>query len=132
MNWVLDSSAILCWLFGEPGVDRVRAVLESGDDVAVHAVNLVEVQYILRRRGQDPGGRATEQLDALGLAVVRDLSDAMIRVAADLKVRQSPIALGDTIAVALAIVRDATLLTTDRAELEKIRDAGLCAIEFPR
>lgn len=37
-----------------------------------------------------------------------------------------------SVSCALAIVRDATLLTTGRAETEKIRDAGLCAIEFSR
>ena len=49
-----------------------------------------------------------------------------------LKAHQAPITLCDVFAVALAQETGATLLTTDRGELEKLSTAGICAIEFIR
>ena len=42
---VLDSSAMLTYLNGEPGQDVVRQLVEDGEELAAHAINLVEVFY---------------------------------------------------------------------------------------
>src|SRR5438270_10760040 len=46
----LDSSAVLAWLFREPGRDVVEASLPG----IISAVNLTEVVYVGVRRGLDP------------------------------------------------------------------------------
>jgi hypothetical protein len=64
--------------------------------------------------------------------VVRTIDDPVIDIAVLLKTYHTPIALGDSIAVALAATRHDALLTTDRGELAKIAAAGICQIEFLR
>ena len=62
----------------------------------------------------------------------RHISDDLIAQVVSLKTDFTPIALGDTFAVGLAVIREATLVTTDRGELQKIATAGACNIEFLR
>ena len=131
MSYVLDSSGVVAWLKAEYGGRRVAEVLASRVGVAIHAVNLVEVNYFFMRRSV-PEEHAAERLKASAVEIVQSIDDEMLSIASRLKAHQTPIALGDTFAVALAVTRDATLLTTDRAELEKIMAAGLCEIEFLR
>ena len=132
MTWVLDASAVICWLYDEPGTQRVEDVLTGSEPLLMHAVNLVEVQYVALRR--DPRGPriVLEHLRMAGVEIVRVLDDDLLTTAVRLKASYAPIALGDAFAAGLAIQRSATLLTTDRSELEKLADAGLCNIEFLR
>lgn len=132
MSWVLDASAALCWLKGEPGVQRMEEVLASRDLAIIHAVNHVEVQYTLRRLSERAVQVALERMQEVGIEVIRSMDDQFLARAAQLKVDHTPIALGDTFAVALAMERGATLLTTGRSELEKVALAGVCRIEFLR
>ena len=60
------------------------------------------------------------------------MDEALLATAVELKAHYAPIALGDVFAVALAKERGAALVTTDRAELEKVASAGVCVIEFLR
>ncbi len=132
MTWVFDASAVLCWLKGEPGYNRVEAILIGPDRVVIHAVNSVEVRYYLLRRGQRAFDVGMARIAAVGIEVVRVMDDGLLALATRLKAEQTPIALGDVFAVALTVKMDATLLTTDRAELEKVARAGVCPIEFLR
>jgi PIN domain nuclease of toxin-antitoxin system len=50
---VLDASALLALLRGEPGAEKVKAVLP---DSAMSAVNLAEVVGYLARSGAEEGG----------------------------------------------------------------------------
>ena len=132
MSWVLDASAVLCWLADELGAARVVEILSGEEPVAIHAVNWLEVQYYLLRRSEQAWQIALDRIADVGVNLARDLDDAFLLQAARIKSHQTPIALGDTFAVALAVRRNATLLTTDRAELEKLANGGACAIEFLR
>jgi PIN domain nuclease of toxin-antitoxin system len=132
MTWVLDASAVLCWLKDEPGAPRVTSVLVGDDSTLLHAVNFVEVRYYLLRRGEAALRRGLAQINATRIQVVPSLDDTLVELASRLKAEQTPIALGDVFAVALTIRERATLLTTDRGELEKIAAAGICQIEFLR
>jgi len=58
---VLDASALLAYLQGEPGADRVAEVLVLG--AAIGAVNWAEVLTKLAERGQDPDAVATQLSD---------------------------------------------------------------------
>jgi hypothetical protein len=59
---LLDASCILAWAFGEPGADKVEAVLPVA---YITAVNLTEVVHALERRG-DEGVELAADLIALG------------------------------------------------------------------
>jgi uncharacterized protein with PIN domain len=132
MTWALDAGAIICWLRDEQGADRMEEVLKSEQPSIVHGVNLVEVQYILRRVGDEVARNAMERLWDAGVQIARDMDDRLLATAAQLKAEFPPIALGDVFAVALAVQRNAPLMTTDRGELEKVAAAGVCSIEFLR
>jgi PIN domain nuclease of toxin-antitoxin system len=119
-------------LRAEPGADRVAAALTDGTQSLIHAVNLVEVRYYLLRRGQADLRVGDQQIGAAGIEVVRSLDEDLLAVAVQLKAQYPPIALGDVFGVALAAQRNATFLTTDRGELEKVTAAGVCRIEFLR
>jgi len=132
MIWIVDASAIVCWLMAEPGARRIIEILGGDDPVLLHAVNLVEVLYYFQRRSERALALALQRIQASGIEVARTMDDALLGRAASLKAERAPIALGDTFAVALAAQRGATLLTTDRAELGKLEGAGICAIECLR
>lgn len=132
MTRVLDTSAVLCWLQDEPGAERVADILAGTEPVLLHAVNLVEVRYSLLRRGERLMNVSLERMWAARIQVIREMDDQLLAVATRLKAHQAPIALGDAFAVALAVTQGATLVTTDRNELQKVEAAGVCAIEFLR
>jgi predicted nucleic acid-binding protein len=98
----------------------------------LHAVNWVELRYLERREQLPVGDPLRQFMEVVGVELSTELSPAYLERAADLKARYPPIALGDCFAVALAQTLSATLITTDRNELQKVADAGTCAIVFLR
>lgn len=115
---VLDASALLAYLQGEPGADLVTEALVQG--AAISAVNWAEVLSKLAERGQDPDVVATN-LTALGLLnkaiLVYPLDETLARVIAKLhlQTRSLGLSLGDRACLALALSLDLPALTTDRA-----------------
>ena len=109
---VLDSSALLALLFGEPGADRVAAVLPGA---VISAVNLAEVATKLRDRGLDEAA-ASAAVGATGVRVV-SFSDDLAWTAATLRAstREAGLSLGDRACLALAIERSASAYTADQA-----------------
>ncbi len=133
MTWVLDTSALICWIDDEPGAARMQEILTGLEPVVIHAVNVVEFQYLLLRKGGVASWElAAARFKAAGVETVRLMDDELLGTAARLKAFNAPIALGDVFAVALTVHRSATLLTTDHGELEKVAAAGVCSIEFLR
>lgn len=109
---VLDASAILAVIFNEPGGDAVLPLLDGG---LLSAVNLAEVHARLLHRGAD-ADFAWQRIAALGCEIC-SFDGPMARVVAELAPQTRPwgLSLGDRACLALAIQRQATALTTDRA-----------------
>lgn len=107
---VLDASAVLAWLQGEPGADMVDPLLA---EAVISAANWSEVLQKVVQRGRDP--RETgDLLRALGLDVVPLIvEDAAL--AADLWRRAPVLSLGDRCCLALALRLGLSALTADRA-----------------
>jgi ribonuclease VapC len=113
---VLDSFALLAYLRGEPGSERVRDLLDkaSQKNIPLHMteINYAEVKYItLRKQGDEAWRDIVAGLPALPIefhAVDRALSD----IAADFKARGG-LSLADAFAAALAKDRKAELVTGD-------------------
>lgn len=107
---VLDASALLCLLNGEPGADTVANALTRS---VVGAVNLAEVVSKLRDRGLSLD-EVREALGGLHLDV-RPLSVAQAFTVGDLRpgTRDLGLSLGDRACLALALDLGAELLTTD-------------------
>ena len=109
---VLDSSALLASLFGEPGYERVDDALHTA---CISAVNLAEVMARLVRDGMALD-EFLRDLDGSDLEVVPfDLPQA--RLAAEFlpQTRRRGLSLGDRACLALASIRALPVLTADRA-----------------
>lgn len=128
---VLDSFALLAFLRGEAGEERVAALLERAGvrDEPVHMteVNYAEVKYIVvRKDGAARWEEIAAELPALPIEfhpATRHLAD----LAADFKARYK-LSLADAFAAALAKERKAELVTGDpefRALEKEIKIAWL-------
>ena len=111
MSYVLDASALLAWLHGEPGGERVPPVLAGA---FISAVNWCEVVQKSLQRGADVDGML-EDVQEMGLTV-EPFTAAQADRAAVLwaQTRQQGLSLGDRACIALAVDREAAALTTDR------------------
>ena len=78
---VLDSSATIAYLRGEPGQERVAAALLD-DDIScrMHAINLCEVFYdTLRASGESAAENVLADLAAIGVQTVAEMDDSFCR-----------------------------------------------------
>jgi PIN domain nuclease of toxin-antitoxin system len=110
---VFDSSAVLAFLYGEPGARQVRPDLPDG---AIGSVNAAEVLAVLVRDGT-PLADARLALEKTGVTIVDFSWEHAIKTAEILspKVRSSGISLGDRACIAIALAMDAPAVTADRA-----------------
>lgn len=115
---VLDASALLAYLQGEPGASVVAEALVQG--AAISTVNWAEVLSKLAERGQDPDTVATH-LTEQGLLdkaiLIYPLDETLARAIADLYLptRSAGLSLGDRACLALALSLGLSALTTERA-----------------
>jgi uncharacterized protein with PIN domain len=73
--YVLDASAIIAYLRGEPGADAVSAILvDPTHECIVHALNLCEVYYdFYRANGDRAAEGAIRDIFVLGIQLRSDL-----------------------------------------------------------
>ena len=104
--FVLDASALLAYLQGEPGASVVASALVQG--AALSAVNWAEVLSKLAERSQDPDTVAT-YLTEQGLLdkaiLIYPLDETLARAIAKLhsQTRSAGLSLGDRACLALAL-----------------------------
>jgi ribonuclease VapC len=115
---VLDASALLAYLQGEPGTDYVAIFLTQG--TAMSAVNWAEVLSKLLERGKLPQV-VTAQLRDLGLLgqaiQIYPVDEALALIIAELLpfTRAMGLSLGDRACLALALTLNLPALTADKA-----------------
>jgi predicted nucleic acid-binding protein len=115
-RFVLDSFALLAYLQGEAGMERVKAVLLAAEkghaQVYVSWINLGEVLYIIERGKDIWQARETlAQLLTLPIHMLEATSQAVL-LAAHIKANH-PLAYADAFAVAAAMQEKAVILTGD-------------------
>jgi len=111
-RYVLDASALLATLFGEPGGDAVDAILAN---CVISSVNYSEVVAKLIDRGV-AHDEALAILAELDLTIISfDRQQAEISGRLRNSTRSAGLSLGDRSCLALAAVLDARAVTTDRA-----------------
>ena len=122
--YVLDASALLCFMFREPGAERVEPTLH---EAVVGAGNLAEVVSKLVDRGFD-GAEVLADLTELGFEVA-PLDRAQGEAAGLLRAvqRETPLSLGDRLCLALGIATRLPVLTADRRQAEVASAAGIAA-----
>jgi ribonuclease VapC len=111
-TYVLDASALLCLINGEPGAERVARVLPQA---VISPVDLAAVIAKLNELGAN-ADTARALLAPLHLSVVPfDETMAFATGALRAATGGQGLSLGDRACLALAISRGATALTTDKA-----------------
>lgn len=114
---VIDASAVLCLLLKEPGAASVIPHLRGG---VMSAVNQAEVMYRLLEPGKLLED-VTRRISALPLQLIGFSTEQAV-VATSLKpvARQANLSFGDRACLALAMMRQAPVVTADRlwAELD--------------
>ena len=119
---ILDASAVLTVLNGEPGEKKVIPILAES---AISAVNLTEVAAKLLEAGMDEAG-AQLAVSVLGIGEIVDFTPNLAWEAARLRplTKQYGLSLGDRACLALAIKLKIPAVTADK-EWAKLK---LCKI----
>ena len=122
---VLDSSAVLAVLLGEPGAERVVDTFENG---VISAASLAEILTKAVQKGFELHG-AYDEVMAFGLEI-RPVDEAQAYLAAEISKapRQLNLSLGDTLCIALAMTLRVELLTGDTGM--SLYDAGIPITKF--
>lgn len=123
---VLDASAVLAVLNGEPGQKKVIPLLAES---AISSVNLTEVAAKLLEAGMDETS-AQLAVSVLGIGEIVDFTEALAWEAARLRplTRQYGLSLGDRACLALAIKLKMPAVTADK-EWSKLK---LCKVTVIR
>lgn len=131
---MLDTSAILAYLRGEPGAGAVQDLLSDDDEPCViHAVNMCEVYYSAVRRSDTAGAaEVIQDLAGTGLVVREDLDTEFWKDVGDIKAHMPSLPLADCFVVALAIRLDAHAVTADHADFDPIQEQDICRVTFIR
>jgi predicted nucleic acid-binding protein len=121
-------------LDAEPGVKVVEAILEEKScRCLIHVLNVCEIYYhVLRRADKKQAAKLPALLESYGFELVDSLPRALWQDASNLKAEWRRVSLADCFALALAIRRKATLVTSDHHEFDPVAQAGLCPIRFIR
>ena len=111
--WVLDASALLAYLWQEPGHETVAQRIEQST-VMMSSVNLSEVLSRAADKSMSPPAMAALQA-ALPFEII-PFDRAQAQTAASLRppTKALGLSLGDRACLALAIERQAVALTADR------------------
>lgn len=120
--YVLDAFALLAFLEAEEGGEIVKDFLQGpGAQFFISAVNLGEVYYIVfRERGKEIAELVESELRQAQNIRVVDVTWERAKMAGEFKARGG-ISYADCFSAALALEKDAPLLTGDK-EFEKVTD----------
>lgn len=114
---VLDASALLAMLFGEPGMEEMRALFHKASaadkPLLMTTINWAETLNRITRRQGAAGLAAAKLLPANGALSVVSVDIALAETAAAYKATDQ-LGLADAFAAALAKSRKAELVTADR------------------
>ncbi len=130
---VLDASALIAFVAGEPGAEVVEAALRDvATPAAISSVNLAESVDTLVRRlgiGESEVAHAIDLLELGGLEIVPLDGRSAYRAgrfrATHYRKGTTEISIADAVAAVLAADRGAALLTNDRALGEAAEAVGV-------
>ena len=134
--FVLDTSALLAFLYGERGRDQVENLLirAAGGRLTVrlHRIHLCEVYYLFHRKGgEKPAEAMVDDVRKLPIRIEDRVSPALMREAGKTKAVYR-VSLADAFAVGLAKLRNAILVSCDHNELEPLEAAGVIHVLWAR
>lgn len=125
MTLVFDANALIAYLHREEGNETVQGLLlDPANTTFVHAVNLCEVYYDIRRLGEEETAQATlVKLAETGLTTRDDMDEDLWQDAGRIKADLKRISLADCFSAALAARVEGAVVTAD-AEFRPLADSG--------
>jgi predicted nucleic acid-binding protein len=112
-RFLLDTSALLAWLEGEAGTERVRALLRADEEVYLPWPVLMETFYIsAREKGEESALQRYAAIKQLPVILLGEMSEPVLLTAARLKARH-PISIADALIAAYALQVNAILVHQD-------------------
>jgi PIN domain nuclease of toxin-antitoxin system len=114
---VLDSAAVLAMVQGEPGGERVEALLdklEIGSDLQVFISSVNWCEVLTRMQRDYPAMTARELMTALTSIELVPFDKTAAEVAASYALVSQALSLGDRACLALAKINQASAWTADR------------------
>ncbi|MCC7429838.1 PIN domain-containing protein [bacterium] len=130
MKLVLDACSLIAYFNDEEGAEVIKQYLKE-KECFIHAVNLCEVYYDFLKEKQSVANFLTD-VSKLGIIIRYDLDNLFWMQVGILKEKIRKISFADCFGIALANKLNASLLTADHHELEKVEKMQLCSIEFFR
>ncbi len=114
LSYVLDTSALLCYLRNEKGAEKVHDLLISKKEILkMHRVNLGEIYYgVLRKEGVQKASQLYGMLLQYPLEYTSNLSDTLLMTAGRLKVEYG-LGFADSFAAATTFIERSVLVTKD-------------------
>ncbi len=133
MNFVLDASAMVAYVEGEPGASVLAEILTDPEAVCyAHSINLCEVFYLaLRYAGLSTARAALGVIDGDHVIERRDMSRDFCRRVGAHKARGG-ISLPDCFCITLAQELSAEVVTSDHGEFDPLVARGVAVIRFIR
>jgi len=126
MTVLLDSSAWLEYFFGSEKGDKLKLLIEDGEEFVVCTkINVLEIYHrILKERGKEDAERFTSFV--LLKSFLDELDTETIKLAAEEKIKLG-LGMADAVILSTAIKYNATVYTRDR-DFEKAK--GIIKIVF--
>jgi len=131
--YIVDSSAMIAYLWKEIGIDVVENIFEDeNNECFIHVLNLCEVYYdLIRRTGETEAREILKEIYEL-VTVRYDMGVDFWQKAAKYKADLHRISLADCFCITLAEVTGGTIVTSDHHELDVIKSLGVIPICFIR
>jgi PIN domain nuclease of toxin-antitoxin system len=123
-NYVLDACALIALLDKEPGYEEIGHLLLRAEldelSVCINIVNLLEVYYDrIKISNMERANRFLEIIYNSSIEILEQQNKEIVRNAGKLKASYK-ISLADSFALSTAICKEATLITADHHEFDKI------------
>ena len=131
--YVLDACAVLAYINNEIGADKVEQLLMSQQRVFMASINLLEICYDMARRtgSLEEASHFYRLVTSWPIHIVVVLDVPLLIAAASFKMR-GRVSLADAVALGLAKIKQAKLVTSDHHEFDTLEQAGLAEFEWIR
>jgi len=118
--FVFDACGLITFLRNEQGAEKAMQLFADEEiSFFMHAITLGEVYYDTLRMNKNKAMDLFETVNELGIQIIRNIDEKLIKVAADFKVNNK-MSYADSFVLALAEINNAQIITTDHHEFDAV------------